>query len=88
VIRSQREELDELDREAMSRLFDLIDAEDAAGVLLELSTWLRQRPAHRRAWVRAQRISRLMVAFLKATEPDGGMEDTDAFIDAVDEYPD
>lgn len=87
VIRSPCEEIDELDREAMSRLFDLIDAEDVASVLLELNTWLRQRPAHRRAWVRVQRISRLMVAFLRATEPDAGKEDMDAFVDVIDEEP-
>lgn len=88
MIRSQREEIDELDRQAMLRLFDLIDAEDSAGALLELCTWLRNGPAHRRAWVRTQRISRLMVAFLKATERGRGMEDTDAFADAIDEKPD
>jgi ferric-dicitrate binding protein FerR (iron transport regulator) len=80
----QREAIEELDREAMSRLFDLIDAEDVTSVLLELYIWLREDSAHCRAWARALRISRLMVSFLRVTEPGDSTECMDAFVDVID----
>jgi ferric-dicitrate binding protein FerR (iron transport regulator) len=75
----------EINREAMSRYFDLIDTGDSASVRAELSMWLSRNPAHSLAWARAQRIARLTVAYLNATDPGVETEQLDTFGNALGE---
>ena len=82
---SQHDVTLEMEREALSRLFDLIDAVDVTTVMVELNTWLQQDSAHRLAWSRARQIARLTAAYLRATDPGAGKEQMDRFVDAIDD---
>lgn len=91
LIMSKRTNLtitEEMDDEAMSHFFALMDAKqqgNVADVLSKANAWLRQCPAHRIAWARAQRTGRLLGPFLEATEPGASDEEIRAFFDAITE---
>ena len=82
---SQHDVTLEMEREAQSRLFELIDAADLTIVMAELNTWLQQNPAHRLAWARARQIARMTAAYLRATDPGAGKEQMDRFVDAIED---
>jgi len=82
-MRRQHEVTPEMEREALSRLFDYIDTSDVTIVMIELNTWIQQNPAHRLAWARARQIARLMTAYLRATAPGAGKEQMNRFVDAI-----
>jgi hypothetical protein len=76
----------QMDDEADSLFFALVDAGgDLPAVLSKVNDWLCENPAHRVAWARAQRTSRLLVALLKAGEPDASKEEIEAFFEAIAE---
>jgi len=79
----QHEVTPEMEREALSRLFDYIDTSDVTIMMCELNTWLRQNPAHRLAWARARQIARLTTAYLRATDSGAGKEQMDRFVEAI-----
>lgn len=81
---AQHEVTIEMEREALSLLFDMIDAVDVTNVIVEINTWLQQDRAHRLAWARARQIARLTAAYLRATAPGAEKEQMDRFVDAID----
>jgi ferric-dicitrate binding protein FerR (iron transport regulator) len=76
---------EELEREALSRWFDLLDAADVGSALEELDEWIQQDPAHEIAWDSAVRLARLAALFLRAAEPGAGKEELEALVEAMEE---
>lgn len=79
---------EEMDDQAMRHFFALMDARtegNVVGVLSDVNAWLRRNPAHRVAWARIQRANRLLVAYLKATEPGASKQQIYAFFGAIAE---
>jgi len=70
----------EMEDEAMLHYFAIIDAEgNLAPVLSRLNEWLSENPAHQVAWERKLRTSRLIAAYLKASEPGSSAEELHEF---------
>jgi ferric-dicitrate binding protein FerR (iron transport regulator) len=75
----------ELRATAIKWLAEVVFADELISVLPGLHTWLRENPAHRAAFARAQRTLRLTKPILGAAQPSAGCTEFKALLDALDE---
>ena len=76
---------DPLMEKAVDWMLAITSTNDVASVLPQLNAWLRESPAHGRAfeWIRC--VWRLAEPLLRAGKPGAGVSESEAFWDALEE---